>query len=356
MAAPAGNRGAPPEPPTAPLGQPPTQGSYIPTGQTQTAWNGEPSFPTAPSSIKKRGSRRGGLVLVLVLVLVLLGAGTYVAAGFMGLHVPGFSSAPATQPPVTTTQLNTPVTYAGVDLTLLTTQQAQSFIDDANTTTTGMVRLNIQEQNKTATQVSWNYNDVARLKLPGKNLVAPTYVKAKGNIAPGATQKSSLDFAVPVDVKVNQLTLIIGSANEAQLEIPLTSHANLSKYAPRTVNLNGQMTYLGLNWTLVSATSQWNIAGQQASKGMLYVILTLKVDNTLSQQTIPGSAFDYARLKAGDVTASPRDTTLPVSFDTGEMGKTGTITFLIPQNSSTFTFILLPQGGSDQATSGFQFS
>src|SRR6266487_619504 len=74
MAAPADNRGATPEPPTAPLGQPPTQGSYISTGQTQTAWNGEPSFPTAPSSIKKRGSRRGGLVLVLVLVLVLLGA------------------------------------------------------------------------------------------------------------------------------------------------------------------------------------------------------------------------------------------------------------------------------------------
>ncbi len=354
LAAPADNRGATPEPPTAPLGQPLPQGSYMPMGQAQTRWNADASFPAASRAVKKRG--RAGVVVVGLLVLVLLGVVGYVAVGLMGLHVPGFSSRPTTQPPVTKTQVNTAVTYAGVDLTILTTQQAQSFIDDPNSATTGMVRVNIQEQNKTATQVNLDYSNIAHLKLPGKNLVSPTYVKAKGSISPGATQESSFDFAVPLDVKVSQLTLILGATNEAQLEIPLTGHANVGKYAPKTVSLNGQITYLGLDWTLVSATSQWSIAGQQASKGMVYMILTLKVDNTLSQQAIPGSAYDYARLKSGDVTASPKDTTLPVAFDTGEMGKTGTITFLAPQNSSAFTFILLPQGGANQATRDFQFS
>jgi hypothetical protein len=288
-------------------------------GQAQTGWNADATFPAASQTVKKRG--RAGVVLVGLLVLVLLGVVGYVAVGLMGLHVPGFSRGPTTQPPVTKTQVNTTVTYAGVDLTILTTQQAQSFIDDPNSATTGMVRVNIQEQNKTATQVNLAYSNIAYLKLPGKNPVSPTYVKAKGSVAPGITQESRLDFAVPVDIKVSQLTLILGSANEAQLEIPLTGHANVGKYAP-----------------------------------MVYMILTLKVDNTLSQQAIPGSAYDYARLKSGDVTASPKDTTLPVAFDAGEMGKTGTITFLVPQNSSAFTFILLPQGGADQATRDFQFS
>src|SRR2546429_9854421 len=101
---------------------------------------------------------------------------------------------------------------------------------------------------------------------------------------------------------------------------------------------------------------QLKYGGQQASKGMTYVVVTLQVDNTLSQQAITGSPFDYARLKAGNTTAAPKLTDLPVSFDTGEKGKTGTITFLVPGNSTTLTLIFLPQSGADQATTDFQFA
>jgi hypothetical protein len=113
---------------------------------------------------------------------------------------------------------------------------------------------------------------------------------------------------------------------------------------------------MGLDWTLVSATSQLSIAGQQASKGMVYIVVALQVDNTLSQQAIVGSAYTYARLKSGKITAAPKNTTLPVSFDQGETGKTGTITFLMPQSSVAFTLIFLPQGGADQASTDFQFA
>ena len=295
-------------------------------------------------------------MLILVLLLVLLGVGGYFGALALGYRLPGFLGGNATQPPITTSQINATVTYAGVDLTVLTAQQSQSFMNDPNTTSTGMVRLNIQEQNKTTVKVSWLYTDIARLLLPDKSVATPTYVRARAGIAPGATQKSMVDFAVPTSDKISQLTLRLGAANEAQMDIPLTGQADLGKYSPRSVKPNGQLLYLGLNWTLVKATSQLSIAGQQASKGTTYIIVTLRVDNTLSQTAITGSPFDYARLKAGNTTASPKFTDLPVSFDTGETGQTGTITFLVPQSSKAFTLILLPQGGADQATTDFQFA
>jgi hypothetical protein len=290
--------------------------------------------------------------VLLLLVVVLLGVGVYVVANLMGLSIPG--PGPAAQSQVTTTQLNTTLTYAGADLTILTAQQAQSFAGDPNTG--GLLRLNIQERNTTSSRVNLAYADIARLNLPGNGSAAPAYIKARGSIAPGATQSSSIDFAVPGDVQVKQLTLILGSAAEAQLQVPLTGHANVSAYAPKSVNLHGEMAYLGLNYTLVSATAQWSIAGQQASKGMNYLVVTLKVDNSLSQQVIPGSVYDYMRLATGRSSAAPVDTTLPTAFGAGKLGASGSVTFLVPQHSSAFTITLLPQGGSVQASTQFQLA
>ena len=135
--------------------------------------------------------------------------------------------------------------------------------------------------------------------MPDKSLVSPTYVNSIVRIAPGASQTSVVDFAVPTNTSVNQLTLVLGAANEAQMLIPLVRNVNVSKYQPKTINLNGQMLYFGLNWTLTSATSSLSIPGQQAAKGMRYVTLTLKVDNTLSQIAITGSPYEYMRLQYG---------------------------------------------------------
>ncbi len=340
--------------------QPPLQFSPVSQqpAQSQPSWRitGSPDSlaPSRPPS--NRTSGRTGLVLILISVLILLVAGSLLGAIALGFRLPGFLGGIATQPPITTSQMNSTVTYAGVDLTIVTVQQSQSFIDDPNTTSSGMVRLNIQEQNTTAVKVSWLYADIARLLLPDKSVATPTYVHAKVGIAPGATQKSIVDFAVPASDKISQLTLRLGAANEAQLDIPLSGQADLGKYSPQSVKPNGQMLYMGLNWTLVKATQQLSVTGQQASKGMLYVVVTIQVDNTLSQQAITGSPFDYARLKYGNATASPTYTDLPVSFDIGETGQTGTITFLVPQSNKAFTLILLPQGGADQATTDFQFA
>jgi len=296
---------------------------------------------------------RGGCVLLLIGLLLLIGTISYVAAGLLGARLPGFE---ATQPPISTMSINSSFSYAGVDLTVVNAQQSKSFLDDPNTSTDGMLRLTIQAADKTPVSVSWNYANIAQLVLPGKTIIKPAYVNAPLALAPGKTQTNIVDFAVSASDTMAQLTLRIEAANEAQMDIPLTGKADLSAYAPKTTPLNGQMLYFGLNWTLKSATTSLSIPGQQAARSMRYVILTLSVNNTLSQVAITGSPYDYARLQFGNTTVSPKDSTLPVSFNTGVSGDTGTLSFLIPQKNTAFTLILLPQSqnSTDRAATDFQ--
>ena len=196
----------------------------------------------------------------------------------------------------------------------------------------------------------------ARLLLPDKSLVSPTYVNSIVRVAPGASQSSVVDFAVPTNTPVNKLTLMLGATHEAQMLIPLLPNANVSTYQPKTTSLNGQMLYFGLNWTLTEATSSFSIPGQQAAKGMRYVTLMLKVDNTLSQVAIPGSSYDYMRLQYGNASVMPEHTTIPVAFNVGAVGIPGTVSFQVPQHATSFTLILIPQKGDngDQSSTVFQ--
>ncbi|SRR6266480_1764703 len=312
--------------------------------------------PVEPSSTPRRRSMgRKGCMLLLVVILVLLSVAGYISAGLLGVHLPGFGSARA---PVITTAINASVRYAGVDITIKNAQQSQSFANDPNAGTNGVVRLNLREQNNTGIKVGWSYAEVARLILPNKTIVSPTYINAVVEIAPGTSQTSVVDFAVPSNVRIDQLTLQLGATKEAHMLIPLTGKVNVSRYLSKTIKLHGQMQYFGLNWSLISATSSWSIAGEQATNLMRYVIVTLKVDNTLSQVAITGSPYDYIRLKFGNTTVSPKQTTLPVSFYAGASGQVGTVAFLAPLNTKSFTLVLLPQpqSGSNQAMTDFQLS
>ncbi len=318
-----------------------------------------PQTSQARGATQRRRLGRIGCIIIILLLLVFAGAGGYMVFSLLGDHVPGVTTGGnATQSPVTTTPVHETVIYAGVDVTVINAQHAQNFLDDPNSNADGMLRLNVQEHNPTTTTVRWLYYDIAQLVLPDGKTITPIYVKATVGIAPGATQNGSVDFAVPATDKIGQLILRLGATNEAQMDIPLTGNANLSKYAPTTVKPDGQLQYAGLNWTLVSATSQYSIAGQQASKGMRYIVVSLSVDNTLSQEAITGSPFSYIRLQSGNSTFSPADTTLPVSFDADLTGKSGTVTFLVPQKSTNFTLVLIPQNqnSTTQASTDFQLS
>ena len=333
--------------PTVQLGQ---QSGLL--SSTQTFINkGEQNSRYLSHENKRKMSRRE-LILLLLVMLFVLGAIVYAFAGFLGVALPGFV---LVQPTITTTAINSSVPYAGVDVTIVNVQQSQSFLNDPNTNSNGMVRLNLNEHNPTDIKVVWSYAAIARLAMPDKSLVSPTYVNSIVRIAPGASQTSVVDFAVPTNTSVNQLTLVLGAANEAHMLIPLVRNVNESKYEPKTISLNGQMLYFGLNWTLTSATTSLSIPGQQAAKGMRYVTLTLKVDNTLSQIAITGSPYEYMRLQSGKTSALPQHTTIPVAFNVGAVGITGTVSFQVPQQTSSFTLIMMSQKGDngDQSSTDF---
>jgi hypothetical protein len=317
----------------------------------QSAYAGYPVPPSAP--VQAPRSQRGALRLVIILLLILIVLG---GAGYLALHY--LDVANNTQPAITASSINATVTYAGVTMSILKVEQSQRFLNDPNSATDGMVRVHLQAENKTTVPMNLLYNTIATLVLPGGKILTPTYVKGNIGVAPGATQTSIVDFAVPADTKVNQLVLRLGATDEAQVDVPLIQGANLAQYAPKTTNLTGTFQYLGLNWSLVTATTQLSIDGKQASKGMHYVTVMLSVNSTLAQTAISGSPYDYIRLKTGNTTATPVDTTLPVSFAAGATGKTGTVTFLVPQDATTLTLIMLaqPQSGFDQATQDFQLA
>ncbi len=249
----------------------------------------------------------------------------------------------ATQPPVapTTTQLNETVNYASIDITILNAQQASSFSDDNNSSANELVRLNLKEKAGSVVG-AFLYSDVMRLVLPDKTTIVPS--SEKNDIRPdqGTSRTNWIDFAVPRNSKIEQLTLLLGTDKEAQMSIPLSSSANLSAYQPKTASPNAATHYAGLAWTITSATLAWNYNGKQADKGMRYVVVQFRIDNPTSQQFISGFPGDYMRLKAGNATSAPDgNTTLPTVVPANSSGATGVVPFQVPEGVTSYTLILL---------------
>ncbi len=262
----------------------------------------------------------------------------------------GGTSAPGTTPtigitPITTTFTNQTVTYAGVDITIQSVVQATSFSDDGSAGSNGVMRINIKEVNGGKNNASYFYSDIAHLILSDNSSVA--LANALQSIGPNSsvTRDNWLDFAMPTSAKVNQMKLVLGSAKDAQITIPLTGHANLSAFQARTVNPNKPINYAKMNWTLKSATQGLSIDGKQAATGMVYVVLTFNIDNPSSGDVVTGFTDSYMRLKSADSTNPSVDNTLPLTVKANTNGATGTVTFLMPANSTAYTLIFLAQQG-----------
>jgi len=112
-----------------------------------------------------------------------------------------------------------------------------------------------------------------------------------------------------------------------------------------------------VNWTLTTVTSSFSANGKQADNGMRYIVVTLKLDNPTSSVFFPEMST-YARLKLGEIINSPTSDTFPVDIAAGTTGTTGTVTFLMPQNNSSFTLTMLARTNTTppapQVTKDFQ--
>jgi hypothetical protein len=258
-------------------------------------------------------------------------------------------SIPTTQPPITTAKINQTVNYSGVDITIVSVEQSTAFIDDSSTVTNGMVRLLIHE-NAGQKVGAYFYSDSARLILPDKTSVAPVSEQSDGGPNSGTSRDNRLDFPVPSSDKIDQLTLMLGTPQQAQIVIPLTGKANLTAFLSKTVNLNTPISYGGLNWMLASATRTPSAGGKQADAGMRFVVLTFKVDNPTANNIVIGFTDEYMRLKSGNITNSQTDSTMPLYANANTTGTTGTVTFSMPESDTGYTLILLAHSTQPQSS------
>jgi hypothetical protein len=246
-------------------------------------------------------------------------------------HTP-VSGGPTTEP------LNLQFTYASDEITLTSVQQAPSFSDDS--TTPGGVRLTLSEANHASAQAHFVYSDVAHLLLPDGTLTAVSNALAVTGPDPATSRMNWLDFAVSTPIPdLSKLALRIGTASEHQMAIPLKPSADLSQYQDKTITPNTPISYGGLHWTLLSATLSLSANGVQATAGMRYLKLALRVDNPTTQDVGIGFPEDYMRLKSTEVTSAPivDTTTLPLKISAGTAGVTGTVLFLMPESDTTVT-------------------
>ncbi|HLJ34452.1 MAG TPA: zinc-ribbon domain-containing protein [Ktedonobacteraceae bacterium] len=363
----------PPPPPiqsyTPPSGSPQSYTNY-PTEAAQSYGQSAPAIQPTPvptyakpqkdSSKRVLGQIGCGVMLIILLIVAICGVSGFFAYRWVsglansvptvtsgngnsvtgnGNGVPGNSVTPTIVP--ASQQMNVTVPYASEVISISNVQEASSFTDDANSNSPVLLRVNMSEHNTYAGSVYPSYSDNFRLILPDGTSVAPTNEQNSGGLAQAVNRQNWIDFPLTSKVDISKLTLQIGGPTEAQMSIPLTGNANVSKYQDRTITPNSSFQYAGLNWTLTSATSSLSADGKQATTSMRYVTLTFKVDNPTSSgfYTAPS---DNMRLQEGS-SVNPSTNWVFNTIPPGTTGNNVTATFLVPQNGSSLTLIMLAQ-------------
>lgn len=373
---------APPPPPEGSSQQPysyyaPQATPPVPPMQ-QSAQQPVPSYakPQKDSSRKVLGQIGCGVFAIILAVLLVCGGASYFvyravvnAANSVPTdttqngNAPGSSSQNGSSPTAIaalTAQINQTVTYASVDTTILSVQEASRFTDDTNTSSNAPVtlRINIKEHNTSSTNTAFlNYNSNYLLVLPDKSTVAVSNSQVSDVINQVVQRNNWLDFPLTKSIPISQLTLQIGAATEAQISVPLTGKADVSAYQTKTIAPNTTIQYEGLTWKLTQVTSSLSHKATQAKTGMRYITLSFTLDNPSSNTVFPNSN-NYLRLQLGSTTNSETDDTLPTDLSPSTTNSTGTVTFEMPQGSGTFTLSFLAQPNASppasQQTTTFQ--
>ncbi|HEY5004299.1 MAG TPA: zinc ribbon domain-containing protein [Ktedonobacteraceae bacterium] len=355
-----------PPPYAAYLQQQPPQPVYQPAPGQQGYQPSLQQYQPAPTYAQPQKKAGGGILrvgVILLLILVLLGAGGYFAFRYVNGRVianatTGTNNASkTTQAPLTTTPINATVNYASVDVTVVNAQQATSFADDTQTPAQGVVRLNLHAVQVNTDNVysvsapAFAYPESFVLLLPGGNKVTPGDYKDISGPARQGVQTTWIDFPAPASLKVSQMTLQIGKDTEEQIQVPLTGHANLSKYQPKQSTPNLRVQFGNLFWTLKKVTFKLSDSGTQVDKNMRFLVLAFSIDNPGTDGN-NGYGPDCTRLQYNGTTITSEQLVIG-NIDANTTNIQGLISFLVPQDTTAATFILLPghtPGATSQAT------
>jgi hypothetical protein len=363
-------REATPPPPPQGFGQAAFPGQQTPPPNYQGYQAPVYTKPQKDSSKGVLGQIGCGVLAVILVVLALCGG-----AGFFAYHyitsaahngiatvtTSGNTSSnindvtPTVAPPVTS-PVNAALIYADVNITVVDAKQGGAFVDDPGTSSPSIVRIDLKEENKTTHSSGYYYGDMTRLLLPDGTSVKPGNTQILTGPDATISRTNWIDFPVPAKIDVAKSTLVLGKADEEQINVPLISNPDMSKYQPKMVTPGKTTTYSGTTWTLVSASKQLSGDNQQAPQGQVYIVMTLKIDNN-SANSFSAYPGDYIRLQTGSTKATPdSDNTIPTSVSAGQTNQTGTCAFLVPQGSTDFTLLLLADstGTVRQASIPFQ--
>jgi hypothetical protein len=330
-------REATPPPPPQGFGPPPlpAQNYQTPPPNYQ---NYQPPAYTQPQkdSTKSVLGQIGCGMLAVILVVLALCAG----AGYFAYHALTSSASKdiatvtssnssssnvndvtPTLAPAVTTPVNAAVIYADVNITVVDAKQAGGFVDD-NTSSPSLLRIDLKEENKTTRNAGYYYGDMMRLLLPDGTSVKAGNSQVFSGPDTTVSRTNWVDFPLSAKIDVAKTILALGKADEQQINVPLTSNPDVSKYLPKTITPNKATTYSGTTWTLLSASKQLSGDNQQAPQGQVYIVMTLKIDNN-STKDFRGYPGDYVRNKTGSTKSTPEYyNKIPLSVSAGHTKQT----------------------------------
>ncbi len=287
------------------------------------------------------------LIGVSIVAFVSMAAGGWIR----NIHVSTNLNQNVAPPAITTLTVQRTAPYAGLNITVITTQYSSSFVDDDIHLGPAVVRLTLHIANPTANQISVVYYDNTRLLIPKLQPLAPTNVHLTTSLHPGTSATGWLDFSVPDTIRLDSLSLQLGSPSlhEWLVKIPFKGAFDAGRYTDTSSRQMLVITYnyndAGplLTYHLTKVDTRFSYQGAQCQAGKHFYILNFLVDNPTNVDVSPGPSFQYVRLLVDGNTLTPVENTLPATFKAGTQGVAGQVIFMAPADLHTVTVTFLSQ-------------
>lgn len=256
----------------------------------------------------------------------------------------------------TTLHVKRTVSYADLNLTVVSAEYAPSFSDDLIHPGPAVVRLNMQVTNTTRGSIALVYYDIARLLIPKQQPIAPTNVQLASAVQQGATLSGWIDFPVAAGTQLANLKLQLGSMvlNETLVVVPFTGAFHPERYLNHLSSQSLTIYYNFKGYTLVyhlrSVDVRYSYNGVEASAGQQFYVLNWSVDNANGADVSPGLGFDYIRLVVNGADRPPIYNTLPSIFKAGSRAVGGRVVYGAPVGMNVLSIAFLFQLSPGQNT------